>query len=166
MNSNLIKTITNSASLGVSTNLTVGGDVNIEGMLNSLQSYDNLTSLFYNTTLALTMNTNGMVYYIAGGTPTSVTNLTISTIPITTGLASYVFTLLFYTSSPYYYTSGASTLSIAMSNAYATSITPITPGGSVNLPSSYTYIMQTITVINKTGGSSPTFIAFNNVQGF
>ena len=100
--SNLIKTITNNASLGGSSNLTttavlniqnttasttsslgalivgggvgVGGDVNIGGVFNSLQSFDTLTSKAFSTTLALTMNTSGMTYYITGGTPAAVTN--------------------------------------------------------------------------------------------
>ena len=110
-----------------------------------------------------------MVYFINSGTAAAVTNLTISSIPVTaTGVfASYVFTLIFVTSSPYYYTAGTTTMSITLTNAYNnTSITPITSGGTVNLPTIYSYIMQTITVINKTGGAAPTFIAFNNVQGF
>ena len=192
--SNLIKTITNNASLGGSSNLTttavlniqnttasttsslgalivgggvgVGGDVNIGGVFNSLQSFDTLTSQTYNTTLALTMNTSGMVYYITGGTPAAVTNLTISSLPVTAGLASYVFTLIFVTDGPFYYTSGANTLSLTLTNAYNTSITPITSGGTVNLPTTYSYILQTITLINQTGGVAPTFVAFNNVQGF
>ena len=81
-------------------------------------------------------------------------------------LASYVFTLIYFTSSPYYYTAGANTLSLTLTNAYNTSITPITSGGTVNLPSTYSYIMQTITLVNKTGGAAPTFLAFNNIQGF
>ena len=194
--SNLIKTITNSASLGGSSNLSttavlgiqnsttststglgalvvnggvgVGGDVNIGGVFNSLQSYDTITSKVFSTTLALTINTGGMVYYITGGTPAVVNNLTISSIPVTaTGvLASYVFNLIYFTSSPYYYTAGTNTLSLTLTNAYNTRITPIVSGGTVNLPTTYSYIFQTITLVNKTGGVAPTFVAFNNIQGF
>ena len=144
------------------------GNINVGGVFSSLQSSDTITSQTYNTTLALTMNTGGIVYYISGGTAGVVTNLSISAIPVTgTGvLASYVFTIIYFTSSPYYYTAGTTTLSLTLTNAYNTTITPITSGGTVNLPTSYSYIMQTITLINKTGGATPTFVAFNNVQGF
>ena len=160
-------TANNNGSLTIVGGLGCAGNLNVGGVFSSLQSSDTITSLIYNTTLALTMNTYGMVYYITGGTPSLVTNLSISSIPVTgTGvLASYVFTIIYFTSSPYYYTAGTSTLSLTLTNAYNTTITPITSSG-VSLPSSYSYIMQTITLINKTGGSSPTFIGFNNVQAF
>ena len=161
-------TANNIGALTIVGGVGCAGNINVGGVFNTLQSYDTLTSQTYNTTLAFTMNTGGMVYYISGGTAGVVTNLTISAIPVTaTGvLASYVFTIVYFTSSPFYYTTGANTLSLTLTNAYNTSITPITSGGTVNLPTSYSYIMQTITLINKTGGSSPTFIALNNVQGF
>ena len=163
-------TTSTSTSLGalvVNGGVGVSGDINIGGVFNSLQSYDTLTPKAYSTTLALTMNTGGMVYYITGGTPALVTNLTISSIPVTaTGvLASYVFNLLYFTSSPYYYTAGTNTLSLTLTNAYNTIITPITSSG-VSLPTTYSYIFQTITLVNKTGGTTPTFVAFNNIQGF
>ena len=192
--SNLIKTITNSASLGGSSNLIttailniqnttasttsnsgslivsggcgVAGDLNIAGVFNSLQSCDTLTSQTYNTNITLSMNTGGMVYYITGGIPAIVTNLSILSLPVTTGLASYVFTLIFVTSSPFYYTFGSNTLSLTLNNGFNTILTPITTGGSVNLPVTYSYILQTITLINQSGGPTPTFIALNSVQAF
>ena len=161
-------TANNNGSLTTVGGIGCIGNLNVGGVFNSLQSSDTITSLTYNTNLALTMNTYGMVYYITGGTPSLVTNLSISAIPVTaTGvLASYVFTIIYFTSSPYYYTAGGTSMSLTLTNAYNTTITPITSGGTVNLPTSYSYIMQTITLINKIGGSAPTFVAFNNVQGF
>ena len=160
-------TSNNNGALTIVGGVGCAGNINVGGVFNTLQSSDTITSQTYNTTLALTMNTGGMVYYISGGSAGVVTNLTISAIPVTaTGvLASYVFTIIYFTSSSNYYTAGANTLSLTLTNAYNTSITAITSSG-VSLPSTYSYLIQTITLVNKTGGSAPTFVAFNNVQGF
>ena len=168
-----------SGGVGIAQNLNVGGTIintggisgggtiSTSGLFNANQSYDTMISTVYNTTLTLPITT-GMVYFVNSGTASAVTNLLITNLPVTASgtPVSYVFNIIYITSGANYYTSGANTLSITMVNAYNSSITPLIGGGSVTLPTTYTHIMQTVTLINKTGGSTPTFVAFNNVQGF
>jgi hypothetical protein len=102
-----------------------------------------------------------MVYSLASN-DTPITSLSILNIP-TPPLQTYKFTFIIepnVKSSPYYLKPTTNKILI---NETSVSLFGLS---IIILPSSYTYIVQEITIMNKSTTTTPSFVAFTNVLGY
>lgn len=132
----------------------------IPGVLRAAQEADPVTAITtFSTTPTFDMNANGMVYSM---TPTAaMTSTTFSNIP-TTPASSYSFTFVLQTGSAYYIK--PSTISVGAGGAtYTATLVGLS---NVVLPTSYTYLVQTINIVATGTVAAPTFIALTSVAGY
>ena len=110
--------------------------------------------------------TTGMVYNLAT-TSTALTSLTLTAIP-TTPQQTYVFTFICLpaiTSNAWYLKPPSNNISVTPIGL-GTLTVPLYGLSSVALPTAYTYILQTITLINNSTTTTPSFIGFVSVSGY
>ena len=144
------KTINNSTSIPF-----LAANNIFTGINTFVNSYDNLNILSYSATPSVSY-LNGQLYYMP--TTAACSSLEITSIP-TTPQACYVFSFVFEPStanSPLYFTGTSVTL-----NGTSTALK-----GTISLPTTYSYLVQSITIINTSTTTTPSFIALNSVQGF
>jgi len=106
--------------------------------------------------------TDGQIYYMR--TTNTVVSLAISNIPITPR-SRFIFVFYFSIATPnnqWHMNSSTVTL-----NGSSTTLSFTTgTSGTVNFPATYTYLVQTITILNTSATSTPSWKALNSVQGF
>ena len=144
----------------------LAGNVDVPGILTVYQSRDNLIFNTFSTTPSFAM-TSGMVYYLATNS-TAITSLSFTNIPATPQ-STYVFTFVLLpstVSSAYYLKPPINVISItAIAGAINTAV-PLFGLSNVSLPASYTYLLQTITIVNVSTTTTPSFISFVSVSGY
>ena len=163
-------TLMNTAITSATTNLLATTNIwtssNVfRGLFISTQSADTILPVSFSSTPSFSMTT-GMVYNLSTNT-TPLTSLTLTNIP-TTPQQTYVFTFVLLpstVSSPLYLKPPTNFINITPEGSSTVSV-PLYGISSVVFPSSYTYILQTITVINTSTTTSPTFIAFLSVSAY
>jgi hypothetical protein len=146
------------------TNIWSGSNI-FTGIFNSVQSADSLSMASFNTTPTFSI-TQGMVYVMTT-TSTAITSLSLTNIPITP-LQTYVFTFLCQPStpnSPWYLKPPTNFMNITAVGR-GTSIVPINGISSIVFPSTYVYILQTITVLNISTSSTPNFVALFSATAY
>lgn len=154
--SNFIKSTDNIITLPGATTIVQGG-LQVNGLMIAKQTSDPIFQ-FLGSSPILSM-TDSMVYYFLSPNAAT-TTLTIYGIPSTLK-STYVFTLIYNTpNSPYYFT--GTTLGLVTTGAVSYNATVY--AGAVTLPTTYTYIVQSITIVNT--GSTNNFIALSSVQAF
>jgi hypothetical protein len=153
-----------SSSLIPQTNIWTGANT-FRGVCNAVQSADTILPVTFSATPSFAM-TSGMVYNMST-TATVLTSLAFTAIP-TTPQQTYVFSFVLLpttNSSPWYLRPPTNFISITpLGGALLTA--PIYGISSVVFPTSYTYIVQTITIVNTSTTTSPTFISFLSVSGY
>jgi hypothetical protein len=128
--------------------------------LKAKTSSDTLTAEFWRTDQVYSY-TNGMVYSSISDA-TTVNSISFINIPTTVN-QSFIFTFILQpsvTSSPYYIKSSSNTI-----NVNGVSI-PLYGLNNINLPGSYTFLIQQITIIYNIYASSPRYIALTSVSGY
>jgi hypothetical protein len=141
-------------------NLGTFKDVVVNGLLKSTQTSDKITADLWRTDQVYSF-TNGMVYNIISDA-TAVNSVSFINIPTTTN-QSYIFTFILKPSavnSPYYIKSSTNTI-----NVNSVSI-PLYGLQNVSIPTSYTYLLQQITIIYNLYATSPQFIALTSVSAY
>ena len=159
-----INSLSSNSGLLTSTNTWTGNNV-FRGVFNSIQSADTILPVSFNTTPSFSMTT-GMVYNL-NTTSTALTSLSLTNIP-TTPQQTYVFTFVLQPStlnSPWYLKPPSNFINITPIGS-STITVPIYGISSVVFPSSYSYILQTITVVNTSTTTSPTFVSFLSVSAY
>ena len=134
-------------------------------LCNAIQSADTILPVTFSATPSFSMTT-GMVYNLST-TATVLTSLAFTTIP-TAPQQTYVFSFFLLpttNSSPWYLRPSTNFISITPLVGALLRI-PIDGISSVVCPTSYTYIVQTITIINTGTTTSPVFISFLSVSGY
>lgn len=129
-------------------------------LLKSKQSVDGLISSGFTAAQTYSFN-NGMVYSLSSDA-TVMTTVSFTDIPII-AQQSYIFTFIFQPSavnSGYYLKPNTNNINV---NGIAVSLYGLQ---NVALPSAYTYLVQSITIINRSTTSTPTFIALTSVSGY
>jgi hypothetical protein len=153
-----------SSSLISLTNIWTGANT-FRGVCNAIQSADTILPVIFSATPSFSMTT-GMVYNMST-TATVLTSLAFTAIP-TTPQQTYVFSFVLLpttNSSSWYLRPPTNFISITpLGGALLTA--PIYGISSVVFPTSYTYIVQTITIVNTSTTTSPTFISFLSVSGY
>ena len=101
-------------------------------------------------------------------TATAITSLGFTDIPITAN-RSYIFT--FYhkpstASMPYYFKPPNNVVSVTSVGGLVSTNVPVYGLQNTTLPSSYTYIIQTFTIMNLSGSTNPSYIAFASISGY
>jgi hypothetical protein len=107
--------------------------------------------------------TTGMVYNLST-TATALTSLSFTNIP-TTAQQTYVFSFVLLpgtSSSPWYLRPPSNSISITPVGGSLITV-PVYGISSVVFPTSYTYILQTITIVNTSSTTSPAFVSFLSV---
>jgi hypothetical protein len=108
----------------------------------------------------------GMVYNLTT-TSDAITSLSLTDIP-TTSQQTYVFTFVLQPStidSPWYLQPPTNFIDITPIGG-SSMVVPIYGISNVVFPVSYTYILQTITVVNTSTTTSPNFISFLSVSAY
>ncbi len=129
-------------------------------LLKSKQSTDTLTSGVFQSNQSYSFN-NGMVYSIISDS-TTVNSVSFIDIPTTIN-QSYIFTFILRPSSvnsPYYIKPSSNTINV---NGVSVAIYGL---NNVVLPTSYTYLVQQISIIYNLYASSPQFIALTSVSAY
>jgi hypothetical protein len=129
-------------------------------LLKAKQSTDTLTADIIRSELVYSF-TNGMVYSIISSN-TTVYSVSFINIPTTIN-QSYIFTFILQprsANSPYYIKPSSNTI-----NVNGVSV-PLYGLNNVVLPTSYTYLVQQISIIYKIYTSSPSFIALTSVSAY
>jgi hypothetical protein len=150
--------------LFTATNTWTGNNI-FRGVFNSIQSADTILPVSFSTTPSFSMTT-GMVYNLVT-TSTALTSLTLTNIP-TTPQQTYVFTFLLQPTqfnAPWYLKPPTNFINITPIGASTISV-PVYGISGVVFPSSYAYILQTITVVNTSTTTSPTFVSFLSVSAY
>jgi hypothetical protein len=153
-----------SSSLISLTNIWTGANT-FRGVCNAIQSADTILPVIFSATPSFSMTT-GMVYNLST-TATVLTSLAFTNIP-TTPQQTYVFSFVLLpttNSSPWYLRPPTNFISITPQGGALLTV-PIYGISSVVFPTSYTYIVQTITIVNTSTTTSPTFISFLSVSGY
>jgi hypothetical protein len=142
---------------------TFNSSVNIKGVatvdtLIAKQNINTVKSGNWSATQSYSFQ-NGMVYTLASN-DTNLTSLAINDLP-TTPLQTYTFTFIIEPSvknSPFYLNS----------KSFSINEIPILLGGISNivLPDLYTYLVQTLTIVNRSVTITPAFIAYTSVSGY
>jgi hypothetical protein len=129
-------------------------------LLKSKQTTDTLISSGFTASQTYSF-INGMVYNL-NSDATVMTTLSFTDIPITPQ-QSYIFTFILQPSavnSGYYLKPNTSYVNV---NGLSISLYGLQ---NVVLPAAYTYLVQSITLINRSTTTTPTFIALTSVSGF
>ena len=158
--------VTSSALTTFSNSLDVLGkttlsSVDITSLLKTQKVSDSFVISSYSSVLTFNMDT-GMVIYMDTNSSTN-SSVTFSNIPIT-AQQSYTFTFILKPS-----TINSKWFIIPNSNVITVnsiSSIPIFGIANVILPSTYTYLLQQITIINKSTTTTPDFFAFTNVSAY
>ena len=148
----------------VSLNLLNGSNV-FTGVFNSIQSADTILPITFSTTPSFSMTT-GMVYNLTTSS-NSLASLSLTDIP-TTPQQTYVFTFVLKPStidSPWYLKPPTNFINITPVGGSSMTV-PIYGISNVVFPVSYTYILQTIIVVNTSTTTTPTFISFLSVSAY
>ena len=148
-----------------SASTTFNSSVNIAGLatinnLNTKKSTDAHVSATFSASQTYSFLT-GMVYSLASNSTTT-TTLSITDIP-TTPRQSYISTLILQPSavnSPYWIKPNTNFIS---ANGIST---PLYGLQNITLPSTYTYIVQQITVINSSTTTTPSFTALTSLSAY
>ena len=152
-------------SVVVSGGLGVSGNINVAGVLIAAQTSDIYTNVVFSVTPSFNMSA-GMLYALAPST-NSLTSFSLTNIP-TTAQATYVFTFILQpttASSAFYLKPPNNIISVVCTNNVSYSAT-VYGVSSLAFPSTYTYLLQQITLINKGTLAAPIFIAFISVVGY
>jgi hypothetical protein len=109
--------------------------------------------------------TQGMSVFIST-TSTPITSLSFINIPnFPVGKYVFDFTLIpASASSPYYLSPATNFIKVVTDNSGSFSV-PLYGVSNFVLPNSYTYIIQTISIINQSTTGTPNFIALTSVRG-
>lgn len=140
--------------------LATFGNITATGLFKSVQTAGNLIAETFRADQVYN-STNGMVYSILSDT-TVVNTVSFTDIPTTIN-QSYIYTFIIRPSavnSPYYIKPVSNTI-----NVNGVSI-PLYGLQNVNLPASYTYLIQQITIIYNLYGTVPQYIALTSVSAF
>lgn len=135
-------------------------DVEVNGLINAKQTVNNILSGVWSEMQLYSFN-DGMMYTLASNA-TPLTSLRIIDIP-TTPLQTYTFKFIIkpdVKSTPFYLKT--TSIRISINNASV----PLFGLINVVLPSSYTCLVQEITIMNKSTTTTPSFVAFTNVLGY
>jgi hypothetical protein len=151
-------------------NINVSGNINstsaridtltVEKLLKAKQYTDTLTAEVFRSEQVYSF-TNGMVYSIISSN-TTVNSVSFINIPTTIN-QSYIFTFILRPSSvnsPYYIKPSSNTINV---NGVSVAIYGL---NNVVLPTSYTYLVQQISIIYNLYASSPQFIALTSVSAY
>jgi hypothetical protein len=154
--------VVSSAATTFNSKVNIAGLATIDSLvtnsLNTKKNTDSLVSSSFSTTQTYSYN-NGMVYF-TNSNDAVVTNFSITDIPIDQ-LKSYIFTFIFEpnTANSKYY--------IKTSNISINGIsTPLIGLANVVLPSNFTYLVQQISLINRSSTTTPAFIAITSVSAY
>jgi hypothetical protein len=148
---------TNLKNSGVATS---SANTTFTGTVNTTRTTQTLSSATFTGIQSYSFN-NGMVYSLASNA-TSITSLSILNIP-SNPLQTYKFTFIIepnVINSPYYLKPTTNNILI---NGTSVSLFGLT---NVVLPSSYTFLVQEITIMNKSTTTTPLFVALTNVLGY
>jgi hypothetical protein len=134
-------------------------DINVSGSLNAKQSIDSLVSASFLATQTYSYK-NGMVYFMATDS-TIVSSFSITDLPINSPLKSYIFTFILQPTSANsaFYINPANVLIDGTSTA-------LTGLANIVLPSSYTHLVQQITIINRSTTTTPSYVALTSVSAY
>jgi hypothetical protein len=153
-----------SSSLIPQTNIWTGSNT-FRGVCNAIQIADTILPVTFSANPTFSMTT-GMVYNLST-TATALTSLSFTNIP-TTAQQTYVFSFVLLpgtSSSPWYLRPPSNSISVTPQGGSLITV-PVYGISSVVFPTSYTYILQTITIVNTSSTSSPAFVSFLSVLGY
>lgn len=146
------------------TNAWSGSNI-FTGVCNCIQSADTILPSTFTTTPSFSM-TSGMVYNLTTSA-TALTSLSFTNIP-TTPQQTYVFTFVLLPStsnSPWYLKPPSNFINITPIGGTLIS-SPIYGISNVVFPTSYTYILQTVTIVNTSTTTSPNFVSFLSISAY
>ena len=158
--------VTSSALTTFSNSLDVLGkttlsSVDITSLLKTQKVSDSFVISSYSSVLTFNMDT-GMVIYMDTNSSTN-SSVTFSNIPIT-ALQSYTFTFILKPStinSKWFISPNSNVITVnSISNI------PIFGISNAIFPLTFTYLLQQITIINKSTTTTPDFFAFTNVSAY
>jgi hypothetical protein len=161
--------IGNAATITASNQVVLGSAaaaVLCPGVFCAAQARDALAAVAFSTTPSFAMSA-GMVYSLST-TATSISSLGFTAIPITPQ-STYVFTFVLLpgtANSAWYLKPPSNFLSVTAAGGNINTAVPLYGLGAVSLPSSYTYLLQQVTIVNTSTTTTPTFIAFVSVAGY
>ena len=158
--------VTSSALTTFSNSLDVLGkttlsSVDVTSLLKAQKVSDSFVINSYSSVLSFSMD-SGMVIYMDTNSSTN-SSVSFTNIPVT-AQQSYIFTFILKPStvnSKWYIIPNSNVISVN-----SISSIPIFGIANVILPSTYTYLLQQITIINKSTTTTPDFIAFTNVSAY
>ena len=136
------------------------------GVQTTTQASDLLVPSTFSSTPSFSM-TNGMVYNMSSNS-TALSSLGFTNIPATP-LQTYVFTFIILpstASSPWYLKPPTNFISITPVGGTINSSVPLYGISNVVLPTTYTYIMEQITIVNTSTTATPNFISFVSISGY
>ncbi len=144
-----------------SNSLATFSDINVTGILDSAKSTDSLnTSEIFTTDMTFSID-NGMVYYLSTNS-TVMTTLSFTDIS-TTPQKSFIFTFIMKpntASSAFYIKPNTNFISV---NGLSVSLSGL---ANVSLPSSYTYLVQQLSILNISTTLTPSYIALTSVSAY
>ena len=135
-------------------------NLEVSSLFKSKQSADNFVVSSF--TASQTYNFNNGLVYTLDTNPTTITTILFTNIPITKQ-QSYKFTFILKpnnTNSGFYLKPNTNFVTI---NGVSS---PLYGLSNIVLPSSFTYLVQKITIINTSVETTPTFIALTSVSGY
>lgn len=158
--------VTSSALTTFSNSLDVLGkstlsSVDVTSLLKAQKVSDSFVISSYSSVLTFNMDT-GMVIYMDTNSSTN-SSVTFTNIPVT-AQQSYTFTYILKPStinSKWFISPNSNVITVnSISNI------PIFGISNAIFPLTFTYLLQQITIINKSTTTTPDFIAFTNVSGY
>ena len=162
---NVASTSTSTGSVVVSGGLGVSGNINVGGVLTAAQSSDVYVATTFTLTPSFSMAA-GMMYSLSPTTNT-LTSLSLTSVP-TTAQATYVFSFLLQpttASNSFYLKPPGNIINVVCTTGTTYSAT-VYGVSTLIFPTSYTFLLQQIILINKGTAAAPVFIAFINVSGY
>jgi hypothetical protein len=137
-------------------------NLEVSSLFKSKQFTDSLNIATFSSQLSFSFN-NGLVYYLDINS-TTITSISFTDIP-ETQQQTYIFTFIMKPASyssynPAYLQVSSNTVAI---NGQSTSLFGLS---NVTFPSSYTYIIQQITLINMSTTANPNFISLTSLSAY
>ena len=138
----------------------------LTGVFTTIQTSDLLVAGTFSATPSFSM-LNGMVYNLTSNS-TALSSLGFTNIP-TTPQQTYVFSFIILpstASSAWYLKPPTNYISVTAIGGSTNTAVPLYGISNVTFGSSYTYIMQQITIVNSSLTSTPSFIAFLSASAY
>ena len=135
--------------------------LDVTSLLKAQKVSDSFVITSFSSVLTFNMDTGMVIYMDTNSSTNSLVSFT--NIPVT-AQQSYTFTFILKPStvnSKWYIIPNSNVISVN-----SISSIPIFGIANVILPTTYSYLLQQITIINKSTTTTPDFIAFTNVSGY